>query len=220
MGSIYLIRNNINGKCYIGKTKHDAERGRIPQHLNGRGNLLIKKAIAKYGKNAFSYEILYDGIIPELLDSLEINAIKKHNCKVPNGYNLTDGGEGLRNPSLETRQKISVANKGKPSWQKGKPSPMKGIPRSEETRQKISIANKGRVFSEEHRQKLSASNKGRSSWNKGKPSPMKGIPRSEETRQKISIAKKGRTFSEEHRQKLSVANKGKTLSEDTRRKID
>lgn len=62
-------------------------------------------------------------------------------------------------PSEETKQKISQANKGKPSWRKG-------VPLSAETKQKISQANKGKapsrkgaVLSEETKQKMSQSHK-------------------------------------------------------------
>ena len=67
MGSIYKITNTVNGKAYIGQTIHDAEKTRIRDHLNGTGNgsRLVRRAINKYGKDAFTYEILYDGIIPE-----------------------------------------------------------------------------------------------------------------------------------------------------------
>ena len=43
-----------------------------------------------------------------MLNEREIFWIAKLNTKVPNGYNLTDGGEGLVNPSDETRAKMSA----------------------------------------------------------------------------------------------------------------
>ena len=95
MGSIYLIRNTINGKCYIGQTTLDAIKERIPRHLHGHGSLLVARAIAKYGKDTFTFEILHDGIINEFLNHLEIEAIKEYNSFIPNGYNLTSGGEGI-----------------------------------------------------------------------------------------------------------------------------
>ena len=104
MGSIYKITNTANGKSYIGQTIHDAEKTRIRYHFAGRGNQLVKRAIEKYGQDAFTYEILHDGIIPDFLDILEIEAIAKFNTLSPHGYNLTTGGEG-GSPSDETRQK-------------------------------------------------------------------------------------------------------------------
>ena len=218
MGSIYKITNIVNGKSYIGKTTRDAVKTRIRQHLRGKGSQPVKDAIEKYGQDAFTYEILHDGIIPEFLDDLEKEVIAKFNTVAPHGYNLTDGGEG-GSPSEETRRKISKAGKGRTPWNKGKPSPYRGVPRSEETRRKISKANTGKTHSEETRRKISEVQIGRTPWNKGKPSPYRGVPRSEETRRKISKAHKGVPLSVEHRRKLSEAHKGVPLSMEHRRKL-
>ena len=95
MGCIYLIRNLINNKCYVGLSIHDAKKTRIRQHLSGKGSQLVKKAIEKDGIDAFHTEIISDGIPPELLAELEVDTIKRFNSKAPNGYNLTSGGEGI-----------------------------------------------------------------------------------------------------------------------------
>ena len=199
MGSIYKITNTLNGKSYIGQTIYDAEKTRISRHLNGHGSVPIKRAIEKYGQDAFTYEILHDGIIPEFLDDLERGVIEKFNTMAPQGYNLTYGGGG-GSPSEETRRKMSEAHKGKKL--------------SEEHRRKISEAHKDKTFSEEHRRKLSENNpmkrpevrRKQSEAKKGK----KGKTLSEETRRKMSEARKGRTFSEETRRKISEAKKGKS----------
>ena len=248
MGCIYLIRNLKNNKCYIGKTIRDAVKTRIRDHLSGKGNRIVKQAVEKYGCDAFTYEILHDGVIPEFLDTLEKEAIEKFNTVSPHGYNLTTGGEGGSHCE-ETRQKMSEAHSGKSL--------------SEEHCRKISEANKGekhhffgKSHSEESKQKMSESHKGHIPWNKGKPlseehrrkhaevhkgrkhseeSKQKmseshkghipwnkdktGKPLSEEARRKISESLKGRTFSKEHRCNLSEAAKGRKLSEETRQKM-
>ena len=146
MGSIYKITNTVNGKSYIGKTIHDAVKRRIRRHLGGytRGSLIVKQAVEKYGKDAFTYEILHDGIISEFLDSYEIEAIAKHKTIAPYGYNLTAGGDGGSH-SEETCKKIAESKKGKPL-----------LP---EHRRNVSKALKGRIFSDEHKQKLSEAGK-------------------------------------------------------------
>ena len=150
MGSIYKITNRRNGKAYIGQTTRDAYKTRIRDHLNGtqHGSRLVKHAIEKYGQDVFTVEILHDGIIPEFLNTLEIEAIAKFNTVAPNGYNLDTGGNGVGSPSGETRRKLSEANKGKK--------------RSEETKQKISASktgenhpNYGKPRSEETKRKMS-----------------------------------------------------------------
>ena len=205
MGSIYKITNTVNGKSYIGQTVHDAKKTRISKHLSGKGSQLVKQAIEKYGKDAFTYEILHDGIIPEFLDTLEIAAIKAFNTIAPHGYNLTYGGEGC-SPSKQTRKKISDAMRGR----KGENNSFYGKTHSEETRHIISEKNKGRERSEEHRQKHAKA--------------LRGRKYTEEHRRKISESRKGKKLSEETRRKISESNRGKnhpffgkTLSDEHRR---
>ena len=248
MGSIYKITNTVNGKSYIGKTTRDAVKTRIRDHLRGKGSQPVKDAIEKYGQDAFTYEILHDGIIPEFLDDLEKEVIAKFNTVAPHGYNLTEGGDG-GSYCEETRRKISEAHKGKKL--------------SEEHRRKISEAHTGekhhffgKSHLEESKQKMSEAHKGHVPWNKGKPlseehsrkhaevhkgrkhseeskqkmseahkghipwnKGKKGKPLSEEARRKISESLKGRAFSEEHRRNLSEAAKGRKHSEEARRKM-
>ncbi|RKU09567.1 hypothetical protein C6502_12800 [Candidatus Poribacteria bacterium] len=210
MGSIYKITNTVNGKSYIGQTRHDVEKTRIRKHLNGSGNRLIKQAIAKYGQNAFTYEVLHDGIISEFLNTLEVEAIMKFNTVAPHGYNLTTGGESGSSHSDETRKKMSESRKGENNNNYGKPSPKRGKPLSEETKRSISESMKGRKRSEEHRRNLSAANK-------GEKNPMFGKTHSAETRRKMSENCAMRR--PEVRQKVSNALKGRKRPAEICRKI-
>ena len=103
--------------------------------------------------------------------------------KKPNGYNLTDGGEGTYGykHTEETKKKMSEASKGRKLK----------TPRSEEYRKAVSERSKGRTLSEEAKRKISMANTGR------KPS--------EETKQKISSAHKKRGMAEEHKEKIRQA---------------
>ena len=213
MGSIYKITNTANGKSYIGQTIRDAEKTRIRYHFAGRGNQLVKRAIEKYGQDAFTYEILYDGILPEFLDMLEIEAIAKFNTLSPHGYNLTTGGGGGF-PSDETRQKHLEAIRHPETRQKH----LEAM-RHPETRQKLSKASTGKKLTPETRRKMSESRE-------GAKNPMYGKPRSDDTKRKISGANTGKKRSDEVKQKLSEARKGekhpfygKSLSEEHRRKL-
>ena len=116
MGAIYKITCIPTGKSYIGQTILDPVKSRIKDHFNYsyRSNIVLSRAIEKYGKEAFTYEILYDGIIPQLLDSYEIEAIKKFNTVVPNGYNLNYGGSG----NLHYPEYGGDKNKRQSAWRK------------------------------------------------------------------------------------------------------
>ena len=216
MGCIYKIICTVNGKAYVGQTRRNIERRIFQEHLAGRspGCVLLTNAIKKYGAANFTYEILHDALLPELLDVFEIEAVKLHNTLTPNGYNLQHGGGGGM-WSDDSRQKMRGKNNphyGKPAWNKG-------IPHSLETRRKISEARKHQVITAETRRKMSESQMGR-------PGTMTGRKHSAETRQKMSEAAKGdknhrfgKCNSTEHRQKISEANKGRKHSVETRREM-
>ena len=171
----------MNGKAYVGQTRRNIERRIFQEHLAGRspGCVLLTNAIKKYGAANFTYEILHDALLPELLDVFEIEAVKLHNTLTPNGYNLQHGGGGGM-WSDDSRQKMRGKNNphyGKPAWNKG-------IPHSLETRRKISEARKRQVITAETRRKMSEAQMGR-------PGTMIGKKHSAETRQKMSEAAKG-----------------------------
>ena len=91
---IYLITNLINGKQYIGQSV--GIQHRWVQHKNSKENYPISKAIRKYGRDNFKFEII-ENCSPEELDEKEIYYIKVYNTIIPNGYNVTyGGGQGLK----------------------------------------------------------------------------------------------------------------------------
>lgn len=105
IGYIYCITNSINGKKYIGQTNRDIKT-RFSEHIrhckqgkiNKEYNKVLFKAMIKYGiENFYCSEIktVIDknkDILNQKLDKEEIDAIKQFNTLVPNGYNMTEGG--------------------------------------------------------------------------------------------------------------------------------
>ena len=93
----YRITNLVNGKSYIGKTKQSIEY-RFNQHIkasrpSNKHKTTINFAIAKYGKENFSIDILCDNISEEEVSDKEkyyINLYDTYNT----GYNETHGGDG------------------------------------------------------------------------------------------------------------------------------
>lgn len=90
---LYQITNLINGKIYIGKTNNITKRWSNHRCSNDP-NMVIARAIRKYGKENFKFEVLYKNVSIEEIDMLEMQTIKEKNCKVPYGYNVADGGQG------------------------------------------------------------------------------------------------------------------------------
>ena len=147
MGCIYKINNNINQKIYIGYTTQSVEK-RMRQHKNDDidHGTVLGRAIAKYGWKNFNYEIIEESDDKEHLLELEIYYIKHFNSKLPNGYNMTNGGEKLYgefNPfygkehSEETRRLLSHYA----SQRVGDKNPFFGREHIDETKKVISKKN-------------------------------------------------------------------------------
>lgn len=224
-GIIYLIRNKVNGKCYVGQTQEEKGfDGRYRSSGEGiervykyhksnkkhnRGyNKHLLRSIEKYGFEAFKINKCLDYAFSlEELNIKEKIYIQLYNG-FKNGYNDTEGGEGVKGyiPSEETKQKISKATKGENNAMYGKHH-------TEETKKKIGEASKGRYCTEESRQKISKALKGKyvgennpMYGKKGENHPMYGKHHSKETKQKISESKKGKHHSEETKQKMKGGN--------------
>lgn len=110
-GSIYIIRNKINGKCYVGQTAYTFNKRyknagvgmeRVYKYHIGRQkkglrhNISLIRAFEKYGNDAF--EIIENYAVAdskEELDTLEMNTIKELDS-FKNGYNMSEGGEAVK----------------------------------------------------------------------------------------------------------------------------
>lgn len=91
-GVIYVIENKINGKKYVGQTTKGIEK-RFHEHARWTSHVsLVSRAIKKYGENNFDVKQLCTAKNQSHLNDLEIKWIKKLKSKVPNGYNIVEGG--------------------------------------------------------------------------------------------------------------------------------
>ncbi|MBQ3336035.1 MAG: helix-turn-helix domain-containing protein [Selenomonadaceae bacterium] len=90
-GIIYKITNVLDDMAYVGQTVN--LKRRIYQHRTG--DQFVDKAIQRDGWENFALDIVAVCNSKEELNEKEVFYIAYFNCKFPNGYNLTDGGEGL-----------------------------------------------------------------------------------------------------------------------------
>ena len=223
IGYIYLIIDLTNWKKYVGQHHYHLEK--LDSNYHGSGTIISK--IYKKRPHTLKEVYLKTCYTQEELDEWEQYYIKFYNTLYPNGYNLTEGGNGGVHCE-ETRRKISESQKGRQfseEHRKKISESKKNI--SEETRRKLSENHHdcsgeknpmfGKEHSEETRRKISNANKGVLS---GEKNPMFGKHHSEETRRKISNSLKGKPshnkgvpMSEEQKKKLSENMKGKMLGE-------
>ena len=243
VGYIYLVTDTTNGMKYVGQHHYHIE-GQLDPNYHGSG--IIISRIYKERPETLKEEYIKTCYSDSEMNNDEKYFIKLYKTLYPNGYNLSEGGDGVL-PSEETRRKMSKSHKGKIP-------PNKGIPMSEEQKKKLSeslkgrnVWNKGIPMSEEQKKKLSESHKGQIPPNKGKHHteeskkkmseshkgqipPIKGKHHTEESKKKMSESLKGlfsgekhpmfgKHHTEESKKKISEKQKGKKLSEETRRKM-
>jgi len=84
---IYLIKNIINNKAYIGKSENCY--GRWLSHKSDylMGNSPLYEDMRKYGIENFTFKVI-EKIPAYLLKNKQIEYIKKYNSLYPNGYNI------------------------------------------------------------------------------------------------------------------------------------
>ena len=89
---VYVIRNRINNKVYVGQSVDAGHR--FITHCkpsSNDGSSLIARAIQRYGAHNFWYEILEHQV--EDYNEKEQYWISKLNSLAPNGYNVLHGGD-------------------------------------------------------------------------------------------------------------------------------
>lgn len=189
---IYALKEPDTGRIrYIGKTSDPGFR--LRRHI-----AQARKGLEKYRKVRWIRSLLDRGIEPamEMIDEtsesewpmLEAAYIQFYRDEGCDLVNSTCGGEGFgavnhnfrRNFSLETRQKISLAGKGRKH--------------SLETRKKMSASRLGKRLTED--------------WRKNIGDGHRGKRLSLEHRQKLSVAHIGNKPSLETRKKMSISHGG------------
>lgn len=168
-GVIYLIKNKINNKIYIGQTIHSfSERYKNGNLLNTH-NIHLKRAVLKFGHENFYVDEVFDiAYSKEDLDKLEdmyIKIYKSYNRKY--GYNLRLGGSRGKH-SEESKQKNRKAHLGRKLPKefckaisirtKGERNPFYGKHHTEKSRMKISEAHKKENLSKETLDKMRRNN--------------------------------------------------------------
>lgn len=111
--TVYQIVNNVNGKIYIGQSSNTEERWyRHSVDYKRIKEKYLYRAMRKYGFENFEFSILEENISLDNINAREQYWINSKNSMVPNGYNMTNGGEGtFRTITEETREKLRQSAK-------------------------------------------------------------------------------------------------------------
>ena len=182
-GYIYVIINNLNGMKYVGQTNDPYKR--CHKHLSTArlNNYTYKSylypAINKYGEDNFSFKIVEICEL-DIVNEREIYWIQYLDTVVPNGYNITPGGNSLY----------------------GEDNPFYGRKHSDKTKEKISQKNSGRIISQEERDM-------RRVINSGERNPFYGKTHSSETIEKIIKSNRESGAYERFSKRMKENNPGK-----------
>jgi group I intron endonuclease len=123
---VYLIRNRISGKCYIGKTTqtlHSRWRQHRTEARIGRLASPLYVDMRALGVAFFEIELLAEAECQRRLAQLERKFIAKFNA-VTEGYNLTEASQGGRSklkrsrwtPLLSDSHRKAIAASVRLSW--------------------------------------------------------------------------------------------------------
>lgn len=104
MSFVYIIKNHVNTKVYIGKTSLGSIESRFKEHLNDstkpdlQKSRILYREMSKYGKDKFYIELLEDNLTDDQACEKESYYIQLYKSYIGlndcNGYNMTLGGDG------------------------------------------------------------------------------------------------------------------------------
>jgi group I intron endonuclease len=207
ISGIYKIQSKIKPeRIYIGSSSNIGKR--YNRHLNDlrknkHGNLKLQNHFNKYGISDLQHSVLLSCDVKDL-QKTEQYFIDSYNpwfniCKI--AFSVTG-----RKCSDETKLKMSIAHKGKPTW-------TKGIKLSEEHKRHIGEKSKGRKpnlgkhhkVSEETKIKIGNSNRGKK--------------HSKEQNEYIRLIHTGRKQSSEEIAKRVASNSGKKRTEEFKQRM-
>jgi group I intron endonuclease len=145
---VYAIFNNKTNAVYVGKSKDIKDRfwNHVGKLRSGKHrNCHLQRAWNKYGESSFEFKVIEfcDGDLLSLerryADFFEESGFRL--------YNLKECGYGREKVSQETREKISLA--------------LKGRKKSPEHAAKISTGQKGKIISDAMRLNMSIAHRGK-----------------------------------------------------------
>jgi group I intron endonuclease len=111
---IYLIRNTVNGKVYVGQSSHIYRRWREHKKAMRLGyKSYLHDAMRKHGLDAFEHVVL-ELCDFDTMDEREAYWMAVHHCHDESkGYNYRPAGQAKQAMTPEARARISARLKGK-----------------------------------------------------------------------------------------------------------
>lgn len=106
---VYIHRNLINNKVYIGQTRNSLKSRCGVGGKNYKSNLQFWNDIEKYGWDNFEHKILYDGLKVEEANKIERDLIKQYNSNDDKfGYNIVRGGGNIQIDESKYQHEVTI----------------------------------------------------------------------------------------------------------------
>ena len=208
---IYLLRNTVNGKLYVGQSVHAGRRWHEHKKSAARGDKSpLYNSIRKYGCDAFEF-VVVEVCDPLKLDEREEYWFSFYDVRNPSkGYNILPAGQNGRVMDEATRKWLSDCMRGRklaPETIEKIRAAGTGRKHSEATKKKQSLARTGKVVSPQTGQKISQAVRER--W----------AAMSEEEKVEYAKVRSGYTHSAQAKEKMSLRHKGVPKSAETRERM-
>jgi group I intron endonuclease len=215
---IYQILNKITGKSYVGKSKN--YQNRFLNHKKAAQNKCNRRlydSMNYHGIENFELILLEDlgNVTRQEANDKETFWVSKLNTLVPDGYNMTPGGDGGN--TLEFWRDVDKQK----LWEQQAKS-RTGVKKTESAKRKMSIAasiREANKTTDEKRiiaEKISNTNKEKgisppeyTKWKKGQVGAFTGKKHTAETSRKISVARQGKTYEELYGEEIAKVEKAK-----------
>ena len=156
MYCIYMHKNKINGKIYIGQTSQNPPSLRWGKNgQNYKKSSYFYNAILKYGWDNFEHIILKQNLTQDQANQQEEYYIKKYNTIDERyGYNLRYGGNNFCFND-KTKEKMKQSAKNRKYYKKPQQSiAMKNKWKNKQYKEKVIKKIKEKWQDEEHKQKM------------------------------------------------------------------
>lgn len=205
MVGIYKITSPSN-KVYIGQSINIKNRWKQHKYSKSRNhNPILINSFLKYGVQSHLFEIIH-----ELPNDVSIDVLNKYEHLYLLSYidcgvkvlNAKGAGDSIGSHSDEIKKKISLAKKGKASWNSGKTGIF-----SDDVRARISSSKKGKKHTAEHIEKVRKHLFG-NTYKKGKPNSIEARKKASESLKGRVSPRKGKKLSAEHAAKINKFPKG------------
>lgn len=108
--TVYIIRNLVDGKVYVGRTSQYRIRVNAHKGWARRGEKVghpLYDAMRQHGIDRFEFVVIAEGLDAEASNAAEVQVIDLYGARMPStGYNTSPGGD-----DLEFRSKIALAKR-------------------------------------------------------------------------------------------------------------